>query len=191
MVFVRYGERFAAVQKARRIGYVFSGLWALPGGMIRLPRGCEASLQQIEDAIRTRVRAETNLALSDLSSVQLGPIVTRYVAKGRPRLTLVGALHVEASSLGDLLPGDPSIQAAAWIAVPPKLATFAPANQLILAHLLWPDLTVEAREQMEAELQRALEICVEVAACAGIARPEPPWADANDLDLWRDGWPGG
>ena len=189
VAFVRSGENFAVVQKAARTSYEFSDLWALPGGMVRLPKGDEPSIDRLEGAVRSRINQEAGLILNELDPVALGPIVTTYVAKGRSRTTLVAVFAGQTSHPETLTANDSTIQTVAWSSALATPALFAPANQLILAHLLWFALSDEARLQMKVDLQPALHACTEAAECAGIVAPELPWAEENALECWRNAWP--
>lgn len=189
VAFVRSGESFAVVQKAARANYEFSNLWALPGGMVRLRKGDESSPDRLADAVRSRICQEAGIVMNELDPLALGPIVTTYAAKGRSRTTLVAVFTGRTPRPENLAPSDSTIQAVAWSSALATPAVFAPANQLILAHLLWFALSDEARLQIKADLQPALNACAKAAECAGIAAPESPWAEENALERWRNAWP--
>jgi len=73
--------------------------------MVRVPIGDALSTPQIDAAMRKRVLAETGLTLVPLVPIRkLGPIVTRYTAKGKLRHTLVTAFECPSPSNSGLSP---------------------------------------------------------------------------------------
>lgn len=191
----RCDDRFAAVRKApvQCSRYEFEGLWALPGGMVRVSggqRGCDEALRF---AVEDRAVREAGILTGDCSeylpAAHLGPVVTSYTAKGLRRHTLVTAITCSVSAASDLSAGDHSVDAACWMEMPPKWSTFAPANRLILGHLAWDALSMTQQDQATEPLLAAIAQCAEWADEIDLAPAAAPWADRDDLSKWRLAWP--
>ena len=190
VVLARSGGQVAVVQKAERPGYEFSGKWAFPGGMIRSDGAPAGSPSNTCRAASQRASIETGLQFQAVTpQTQLGPIVTSYTAKGSQRFTLVAAFACEHPAAEPLRPSDDSIKAAAWLPMLGDLADFAPANCLILAHLVWRDLDPDQQLRMRARITAALRQCSAWAAQVGVAAPVAPWASEDELAAWRRTWP--
>lgn len=189
VLFATSEDRFAAVRKTARAGYEFSHLWALPGGMMRAPTA-ETSAFQPADSVAARAAAEAGLRPSGLSPLaSLGPIVTRYTARGQQRSTIIGAFTWETHRAPALSPSDPSVDTAAWMPRTADLALFAPANRLILGHLLWAGLSAEHRDRVREPLDQALSRCSTWADEVGAPLPAAPWDPTDRRESWSQSWP--
>lgn len=188
-MFVRAGDAFAAIQKAPRPNYEFADLWALPGGMVHADRIETVTASFVTAFAVKRARVETGLPPVSAALAPLGPIVTGYLAKGRQCFTVVSAFVGTVDVRNTLRPGDDTIQEAKWLSLPPDFLEFAPANQLILAHLLWPELPLALQDRLRNQLKSALETCAAAAAEAGLAAVVPPWSNTEALSAWRNAWP--
>lgn len=192
VVFAGAGDRFIAVRKAPKDGYEFAGLWALPGGMVRvqdldLPLSSSAAT-----ALSQRFEAETGLVPEALTPVKtLGPVTTAYSVDNERRHTVMMVYTGEVEGMRDPRTKDPSISEAAWLTVMPDLATLAPGNRVILGHLLWQGLSLPQRQDAGPHIAEALIECTAAAAEAGITAPVAPWAPLPVKDAWIQGWPTG
>lgn len=189
VVAIETNQGLASVQKAAKLGYEFSGFWALPGGMIRA--AAEEPLRlRIDAALRERVRAEAGLDLKIVTPLSaLGPVITCYTAKECLRYTLVAAFESSVPVTSVLAPSDTSIQAARWSFPLADLSGFAPANRLILGHRLWMYLDVSQQAAARGTLTEATMACIGYAVEAGIAPPPPPWALPAEILAWSRSWP--
>lgn len=190
VVFARSGDRFAAVRKAPKAGYGFSGLWAMPGGMVRPQAGSTDFERVVQDALSTRAAAETSLAIRDFErAIGLGPVVTAYDVAGIRRHVVVMAYVAHLPHRDLLGVCDTSIAEATWSEIPPDWIAFAPANRLILGHLLWGSLDLVQRQSAEAALLAALDECAAAAGEIDVPVPAIPWADRASLEDWGASWP--
>jgi 8-oxo-dGTP pyrophosphatase MutT (NUDIX family) len=153
------------VRKAQRPGYEFSGMWAFPGGMVRLAGDTPKPLQEIVlDSLRDRVRAETGLSLAPLAGNRnQPPLVTGYLAKGQRRYTLVVPFELPTERAKEILNApisshDSSVTAVAWIDPRSKWNRIAPANRVFAAATLWPILSEEERRAAQFEVEQALKL---------------------------------
>jgi len=185
------GETIAAVRKGPRPDYAFSNLWALPGGMARRVSDGPASAAVLAEAVRQRASRETGLDLKPLSHWRdLGPIVTEYVAAGAVKRTLVVVFDgVSDETSKELSSDDNSIGDATWLGLPPDPWMFAPANRLIVGHLLWSGLPEATRADWRQALRPALSHCAGAAKMAGVPPPPSPWSAASELEAWLQAWP--
>lgn len=190
VVFARSGDQFAAVRKAPKTGYGFSGLWAMPGGMVRPQVDSTDFERVVQDALSTRAAAESNLTIRNFErAVGLGPVVTAYDVAGIRRHVVVMA-YVAHLPHPDLLGvSDTSIAEAIWSEIPPDWIAFAPANRLILGHLLWASLDLAQRQSAESSLLAALDESTAAAEEIGAPVPAIPWADRASLEVWGASWP--
>lgn len=189
VVLARSGNAVAVIRKAARPGYDFSRLWALPGGMAR--QRADGEETTLSRSISERASKEIGLRLGPIvPRADLGPIVTEYSSRGAPRRTLITVFEsVLVPPMGALQPGDASIEDATWLDFPPKPAIFAPANRLILGHLVWPRLSEDLRLDWRVQLETALTHCAEAAIGADVASPPAPWDSQQEIDAWRQAWP--
>lgn len=193
-------DQICLVQKAERSDepYEYSGMWVLPGGMVRADHFTEITDNIDDSAVRQslqyRTLIEAGLEPSHCSDWQpldrIGPVITSYRAKGRQRFTLVMA-HTCAAQSQTIGPAQlpPSISEVAWIDARNLSWEFlAPANRIILAHLLWdivsPDLTKADRGFIDS----AVKICAEWNVLCGFGAVPAPWASSDELANWREGW---
>lgn len=190
VVLAQSSDRFAAVRKAPKPGYDFSGLWAMPGGMVR-PNAASGDFERVvEDALCIRAASESGLAVSHLERASgLGPVVTSYDVAGTRRHVVVMAFVACLPQPVPLRVSDTSIADAVWSEIPPDWTAFAPANRLILGHLLWRSLDREQRRSAEAALFVALDQSTVAAREIGWPEPAPPWADEPALSDWGASWP--
>lgn len=191
----RWYDRFAAVRKApvRCSRYEFEGLWALPGGMVRMQggrHGCEEALRfAVENRTTREAGIPTGCCSEYLPASHLGPVVTSYTAKGSRRHTLVTAMTCSVSAPSGLSAGDRSVDAACWMETPPDWSTLAPANRLILGHLAWDALSRTQQDQATEPLLAAIAQCAGWADKIGLTPAAAPWDDLDDLSMWRLAWP--
>ncbi|MBW2713561.1 MAG: NUDIX hydrolase [Deltaproteobacteria bacterium] len=177
------GGRVLMVQKAPRSGYEFSNLWVLPGGTLRsIDQEVEEGM--VEAGRRTlceRLALETGLSLegSTLQPVRSvdPPPVTCYTAKGKTRFTLVLLFFHEPlpSPPRGLSPRCSSIQGLRWCDPATCWDEIAPANQLLLANLLWNEWTQAQRAHLRPALEEAREKCTRWAQEAGFEPPAMPF----------------
>ena len=180
-------DRFVAVRKARKPHYDFSGLWAMPGGMVR-SQGAVLE-RDIEASLRTRAAAESGLAVESLKRAPgLGPVVTAYDVAGLRRYVVVVAYVSDFPQPMSLNTSDASVTDAIWSVVPPPWSEFAPANRLIVGHLLWGRLEPAECLSAQPALQAALAECTAAAREIGWPAPLPPWEGAASLQAWRASW---
>lgn len=189
VLLARSEDGFAAVRKAPKRRYGFSGLWAMPGGMVRA-RGENAAFERdVVDSVRARVAAESGLVVECLNwGSGLGPVVTSYEVSGLRRYVIIVACVCDIPKPVSLKVSDTSIADAIWSEVPPPWAEFAPANRLILGHLLWGELKPSERHNAQPALLAALAECTEAAREIDWPAPFPPWEDASSLQVWRASW---
>lgn len=183
--------QFVAVRKAFKDGYEFSGNWALPGGMVRAAGTVNDFPAHAMASVAERASAEASLAPGQLAvQPNLGPVVTSYTARSARRFTIVVCFQQALAS--DFAPSssDQSIQIACLMPFTSALSEFAPANRLILGHLLWPHLSAREREVASAPVNFALTECLGYASAAGVAPPVGPWASASAIEAWTYSWPG-
>ncbi len=183
--------RVLMVQKAPRAGYRFSDLWVLPGGMIRAvdqkaeEASKEASRETVEESgsqfVQKRVERETGLTIERRALRALRnfwpPPVTRVEEKGRARYTLVLPFShdpLPSAPMG-LAPHGSSIQAVSWLDPVACWDEIAPANQIILANLLWAEWTEKQRGSVRPALEEAREQCTRWAQEVGFDPPAVPF----------------
>ncbi len=198
VLLVRSGARMAVVRKAVAGGgrYEFAGMTSFPGGMVR------STLRSVSDgvdadrllfaSIRNRTLQETSLKLPSDASIEicpLGPVVTSYFAKGEQRYTAVVAAVCDVVMDEPLHAADPSVDSASWTDVVPELGSFAPANCVVAAHLVWDRLGDEERASTTPVIRAAVDRCGRWARKIGFPAVVPPWADDRTLARWRCGWP--
>ena len=194
---VSCGNALAMVRKAQPLGrdYEFANLWTLPGGMVRAapddpPAGPEALA---EASLGGRVAKEAGLDLATCSDLglsdRLGPLVSGYTTSIGYRHTLVLVRRFLSAPV-ELGGADRTVSQAAWAPVPPDWSTMAPVNLAAVAHLAWPGLGDEQRDEAAPHVARAVVICSERAHEIGVISVPVPWADEEDLTAWRSGFPG-
>ncbi len=177
------GGRLLMVQKAPRDGYEFSESWVLPGGTLRSvdQEDEEGMVEAGRRTVCERVALETGLslegsALQPVRSVDPPP-VTCYTVKGKIRYTLVLPFtHEPLSSVPrGLSPRCSSIQNLRWCDPASCWEEIAPANQLLLANLLWSEWTQEQRAHLQPALEEAREKCTRWAQEVGFEPPAMPF----------------
>lgn len=189
VVFTQKADRFAVVRKAERDDYEFSGLWALPGGMVRPMEG-EASSAAMLRSTASRLTAEAGLSSEGLRlRTDLGPIATSYTVKGKRRFTLVASLSTISSDDAELRPADGSVCEADWADIKWGADVFAPANRILLAHQLWPVMDAACRQQWRPSVESALVDCTQWAEAIGLGAPAAPWAFRPEVATWIASWP--
>lgn len=197
VIFIQSGQRFVSLTKAVASGgfYEFAGLRSLPGGMIRMQHGSASIVGDIPAlltaSMSVRILLETSLALHSAVTLRptgLGPVVTSYFANGKRRHTLVVAARCELPTEVSVASNDRSVMDAGW-SDKPDLAGFAPANRLLLSHLLWSMYGEEEKVAAVTSIEAAVQQCSAWAAEAGLPRAVPPWVDAEDLSIWSKSWP--
>jgi hypothetical protein len=195
VLLARRDSEVAVVRKAEVAGgsYEFAGLCALPGGMVRSARdldvrtGLEAS-DIIQKSLRQRAWNEAGLLVRTATPLSTGPIVTSYSAKGRRRFTLVLGLEMVPEEGTALRSADGSIDSAFWMGPPVGWSAFAPANCLLLAHALWPEMTSKERDAAFSAVSSAHASCAKWASAADLPEPAQPWAADGLLSAWHGSW---
>jgi ADP-ribose pyrophosphatase YjhB (NUDIX family) len=166
------------IRKAPKSGYEFSGLLALPGGMVRGKQG-DSLAQAVHSSLASRLQAEAGVSLDALqllpSLVSVPPPISSYTAKGRRRFTAVLGLRAEAR--GEIRPvaGDRSVDRAELWRPPLPWRQLAPANCLLLATQRWPRLDPAERSLAREPVRRSLERCQGWARQLDLPAPAPPW----------------
>jgi len=167
------------VRKSVRPGYEFSNLYALPGGMIRWRTSTEALRDAIAGSLFSRCERETGLLLScetPLIPIDLfPPPTTRYLARGVVRHTLVLPFRVVRVRRFVPHASDASVTEASWQPPAVVLPAMAPANRVILAHVLWSRLSATAWRELVPCVQEAVGVCAEWARSVGVAPVSQSW----------------
>lgn len=176
-------REFLMVRKRPTAAYEFSGQWVFPGGMVReADAGQDGGESAVRAALAIRVRDETGLGRPLASGQRFDPpLITRYMAKGAARHTLVLAYAVAVDDPPELPAWDlpTSIDARCWRSPVGVWETLAPANRLFAARALGPELGVAERAAAAWPLEEAVTLCAQWAAEVGLpsaALPRLPWA---------------
>jgi len=166
------------VRKAERPGYAFSGLWALPGGMVRTRHG-DTWADALWEALRDRVQAEAGLAVDQVRDwrwIELHPPpTTSYHARGATRHTLVLGVAGQVDGATPPSGDDPSISERQWMSPVGRWRDLAPANCLIVASWCWPYLDEGQRREALPAVNDARAQCSGWAVEAGVAPVGEPW----------------
>jgi hypothetical protein len=196
ILFAKSPAGFVLVQKAPVSGYEFSGLWSLPGGMVR--NNSEAGTGSVSvnslalSSLMVRAEREAGLSkelISDLKPCPyIGPVVTSYSAKGETRYTLIATFMVETYDSPSLAVSDHSVSDAKWEQAPIFWDEITPANRLILAHLRWSDLSETERSEAMPSLQQAFHFCSHAAELSGLPAPILPSQSAANVAEWLASW---
>lgn len=189
VAFIEAEGKVALVRKSTddATDYDLAGLWAMPGGMIR--RQSPGATREVEKAARSslalRVEVEAGLKLpAAWNTPDLGPIVSRYLRRGRTRWTLLLARTFTIQSPVPLCPIDRTISEARWARVPPTWESIAPANRLALAHILWPRLSESEKAHAREWVEKARVECSGWAREVGLPLPPSPWASVQRRREW-------
>lgn len=154
------------VQKADVDDYEFSGMWSMPGGMVRCSWDSTLNIDpliMLEDSLAKRVHVECGL--EGVTGVQLSPIeilpppVTCYTVKGTLRHTLVLPFLFTGPEPANFVAGDRSVRNPQWMCVVDALRVTAPANRLVLATLVWRYLTESERSRVTSNVDSAKQLC--------------------------------
>ncbi|ASY43476.1 hypothetical protein CJD35_02655 [Sphingobium xenophagum] len=195
ILFARRASSFVIVRKApvECTDYEFAGLRALPGGMARATSDFESETVQdiLLRSLLERVRREASLEPEMLGKVELapmGPIVSRYTAKGRKRLTLIVPHVCCVTTEAKVLSDDRSVDEAKWQPLPPDWMAIAPANRVAIAHFVWSRLQDSERARAETSVGEAVRQCSEWATMIGLPDVPTPWAGDEALQEWRQAW---
>lgn len=132
----RSDERILVVKKAAREEYEFSGLWVMPGGLLRtnelLPAIDAAMLASLAaSSLDERARLESGWPGSsdDFEAVlSVQPRVTSYISKGTRRYTLVLPFRATRPFTFEPAASDPSVVDAAWMSRDDIVGQLAPAR---------------------------------------------------------------
>ncbi len=190
VLFARSNNHFVAVRKEAKAGYQFSGLWAMPGGMVRVPLGAGPFAEAAVAALSNRFEAEAGIRPVTMTPARhLGPVVTTYTVNSVRRFTLITVFTTELDGAFEPRSADRSIAEARWFVSPPDLVDFAPANTLLLGHLLWDGLDDNQRESVRSLIAAALAECAEGARAAGVSPPAAPWESDDARSAWAAAWP--
>ncbi len=172
------------VRKAQRAGYEWSGRWALPGGVLRTEDIPEHRSQidfhkAARSALRRRVRAEVGIELAPNAEIEAVPPcpapITRYTVHGAQRHVLVSAFALTCPIDAVPTATDASIEEVGWFEfdqICERWGQIAPANRIILAHQIWPELSEDDRCQLEPGLREALARCARWSGGRGLS-PAP------------------
>lgn len=169
------------VQKADVDGFEFSGMWSMPGGMVRCSESSAENpdpLLLLANSLSKRVQLECGI--SGVTAAQLSPVVilpppvTRYTAKGMLRHTVVLPFLFTGPEPLHLVASDRSVRNPQWMKVDEALRATAPANRLILASLVWPSLTKPERNQLTPDVNAARQQCNSWAAEVGLSPTQGP-----------------
>lgn len=124
------------VRKASKPDYEFSGMWSMPGGMIRwqadsrttFPACCFWSM-----ASRCRMEAGVDIVQeSDLSLATDLSAISSYTAKGARRFVRILPFQYLGPTPTGVVAGDASVSEVRWWRVEEVLPRMTPANALLL-----------------------------------------------------------
>jgi len=198
VLMVQSQAAFVVVRKANAEGgqYEFGNLVTLPGGMVRerdrLVEGGEIKIERLMLlSLANRVLRETSLILKDMPPLvlaDLGPIVTSYFAKGKQRFALLVAHTCEMPEQVPLCPDDHSILEATWMPFAADWSSFAPANCVAIAHLVWSKLGPQDQKAAYPYIIRAIDRCKAWGVAVGFPCLPTPWAEGKVLDKWQGSW---
>jgi 8-oxo-dGTP pyrophosphatase MutT (NUDIX family) len=176
----RSAREWLMVQKAPRAEYEFGGLWAFPGGMVRIGSESHDLDSVVLSSLTSRVREETGIDVGEAVFERVGcPVVTAYTVRGSKRYTLVlpygaGPLPEENPSVAPR-PLHGSVSAAEWRQVPGLWDEVTPASCIFAGRHLWRGLTAEEREEALGPLAAALSQCDKWAEEVGLHRTGRWW----------------
>ncbi len=198
VLFARCANKFASVRKASVEGnkYEFSGLYTLPGGMVRSKDQSEAYSLPVHalfhQSLVDRANREAGLVakqMVDLRPSYIGPLITRYTAKGRQRFTLVVPYICTVEEGTRLNSSDRSVDRCLWMSLPPYWNKMAPANCVALGHLVWNEISDQERVIARPHIQRSCLECSNWATSIKVKPAPPPWASDDELLAWQGSWP--
>ena len=112
--------------------------------------------------------------LSSLTALNIIPPTTSYFARGKQRYTVI--LPFTAYSMGEMepKPGDVSISEAEWRDPVGQWEQISPGNRIIIAHLLWSDMSAKERAYADTYIDEAMNLCADWADTAGLPKPSRP-----------------
>src|SRR5579863_3584360 len=160
---IRDGKQaYVLAKKSPKPGYIYSGMWVLPGGMTRIR---QSTVDSDILAIRAveRLQSEVNLSVPSqaLSPIHEVPPVTEYRIEATGKDCVVMVLAFALPTIPDLLatarPSHHSVDAVRVADPLPLLHTVAPANRVILARLLWSQLTDFEQNSIKDTVREALD----------------------------------
>jgi hypothetical protein len=169
------------VTKAPKPGYEFSGLDALPGGLLRSTGGGligQDHLRRIAvESLSARAKAEAGF-LPKVSPIPIDlnpPPMTSYTDRGARQYVVV-LPHV-ARAPWDFSPvaADRSVTRARWANPIEVVPNLAPANCVIICAFIWPRLGSAAREKCRPLTEKAAAACQRWAQEVGIAPVDTTW----------------
>lgn len=187
----------ALIRKASKEGYRFSHLLALPGGMVRSssPDGVAGTDDVNNEAtarasLANRAAREAGLDLAniDLEATELGPVVTNYDVNGRSKFALMLTYRYRVDGKPDLRLDDASVDRAFWSPTPLEWRRLAPANCLIVAHLMWAQMSSAERDRAKPAVENAATACLGWGTSMGFATLAVPWSSPSHIDAWRASW---
>jgi 8-oxo-dGTP pyrophosphatase MutT (NUDIX family) len=155
---------FVFIRKAPKPDYEFSGLWALPGGVVRTSSEPSADIEPealsalAAASLRARASAECGWdgreeELSLDLSVQ--PRMTSYGASGARRHALVYAFAANAAPGFAPIASDRSVSEARWMDPNDLIGQLAPANCLIVFSRIRDRLLPNERAQWIPHVEAA------------------------------------
>lgn len=169
------------VTKARKPGYAFSGLDALPGGLLR-----STGSGRIEHSDLDRIAIES-LALRSAAEAGFvctaspkpidsdGPPTTSYIVGGVRQYVLV--LPYSATASSDFAPAaaDRSVTAARWTDPLSVIPNLSPASCVIVSAVMWTRLSIVDRAACRPALATAVAVCQEWARRVGAPPVDVSW----------------
>lgn len=179
VLFAQWEREFVLVRKEPKEKYEFSDKLVMPGGLVRAA-DTEAFSASFATSLLARVKDEAGLDETDLTDIEVLPTwlapVSRYTAKGASRLTIVFPVKATLVRRVELVVTSGSIREARYACSDLDWNDIAPANRIIMAHILGDQLSPDARASCERPLQEALAYCNAATADAGMPPVRVPWS---------------
>jgi len=153
--------RYLLVKKAHVTDYPYSGMWALPGGMVRI-QNAHVGPELLKLRAIERMLSETNVVIpSDSLRFAKGvPPATEYPVKGKLRTVIVVPFVFQPAltdaAIATIYSTHQSVDAVQVVNPLPLMPEIAPANRVILARLIWPGLESEERDAIRNTVTAAL-----------------------------------
>jgi hypothetical protein len=168
------------LKKASKSDYEFSGLFALPGGMIRAQQTADHDFpSDLERTIYDRLENEAGIfehSLPHIAPAANTPLVTSYTAKGSRRYTIVLPYLGQFKERANVESRSSSVQEPRWLhwrEVIPLLAQTAPANRLVIASYLWQRMDRTQRRDIAVSIDEAVQVCRGWACEVGLDSFQP------------------
>ncbi|MBI5921297.1 MAG: hypothetical protein HY847_06560 [Betaproteobacteria bacterium] len=169
------------VTKARKPGYAFSDLDALPGGLLR-STGSDPIERSVLDRIaieslarRSAAEAGFVCAVSPKPIYSVGPPTTSYVVGGVQQYVLVVPYSATAASDFTPVAADRSVTAARWMDPLAVIPNLSPASCIIVCSVMWTRFSSVDRTACRPALETAVESCQEWARQVGAPPVDVSW----------------